>query len=301
MPRRFRRDATSLTDAIAAIEAEFGPDARILSVEAVTTRGLRGFFARRYFDIEFEVPDAAPSLSSVAASPVPAPVAPARLVGIDALFEAADGADGGLASRPRPAPTAGEARPRSSTERPEFDAVLAELTETTSGRREPAAVPAPRTEVGSLVMVLGFGEEAWEQARSMAAHSGALLAQCGTHDRAAVPRADDRRHALAVRADAVAAGSSVVVAAGLPLSIPVSAERLRALAGVAADQIWLVADAGRKPVDLARWAAAIVAALPVDALAVTGLASTASPHTVDELLIPIGWLDGHPATRTRLG
>lgn len=306
MPKRFRREAASLTAAIAQIEAEFGPDARIVSVEAVTTRGLRGFFARRFFDIEFEVPEppevVPPAVVNrdVQSGLVNAGTA---LAGIDALLDAADGGDA-LRAAMLAAPSSAKhphdfAGP--GTLRPEFDAVLAELTETTGGGRERSAVPVPRSDIGSLVMVLGCGEDAWEQARTIAAHSGAIMAQCGTHDRQAIPRADDRRHAYAVRAEAVTAGTSAVVAAGLPLSIPVSSERLQALASVAADQIWLVVDAGRKPPDLARWAAAIVAALPVDALAVTGLASTSTPHTVDELLVPIGWLDGRPAARSSLG
>jgi len=294
------REAASLADALAAIQREYGPSARILSADAVTVGGFRGLFARRYFDIEFEVPDAAPDIAGPVRSGVSAG-------GIDALLRAADHVEGSW--RPESmvrtpgalATSAAEPPPAPSTERPEFAALLAELTATTTGVREPAPVPAARTDRGALVMVIGSGEAAWEQARTIASDGGALLAQAGTHERSGFARGDDRRRARALRAEAVGDGRAAVLAAGLPASIPVSAERLAALDDIGADQVWLVIDASRKADDTARWVAAIGAVLPVDALAVVGLAATASPHTVDTLGIPVGWIDGRPAERPRLG
>ncbi len=305
MPRRLHRESASLADALAVIQKEYGPSARIVAAEAVTVGGFRGLFARRYFDIEFEVPDAAPD----AAAPVVPGVGAA---GIDALLSAAEQVEGewmpGSTARaaatapaaPGAAP-AMPAAPRPSTERPEFAELLAELSATTTGVREPAPVPVARGERGALVMVIGAGEAAWEQARSIAADSGAILAQAGAHERAGFPRGDDRRRARSLRADAVGEGRATVLAAGLPASIPVSSSRLQALDDIGADQIWLVVDAARKADDTARWVTAIGAVLPVDALAVIGVAATASPETVDALGIPIGWVDGRPAARPRLG
>ncbi len=309
MPRRLHREAASLADALTVIQQEYGPSARIVAAEAVTVGGFRGLFARRYFDIEFEVPDGAPGAPTGAAGPV-APGASAA--GIDALLRAAEQVEGdwmpGAAPHAAPTPSAHgaaapapAAAPRPSTERPEFAELLAELSATTTGVREPAAVPVARGERGALVMVIGAGEAAWEQARTIAADSGAILAQAGAHERAGFPRGDDRRRARALRADAVGEGRSTVLAAGLPASIPVSASRLQALDDIGADQIWLVVDAARKADDTARWVTAIGAVLPVDALAVIGVAATASPETVDALGIPIGWIDGRPAARPRLG
>ncbi len=286
MPRRFRREATSLAAALAAIEAEYGRDVRIVAADAVTVGGFRGLFARHYFDIEFEVPDP---------EPIPAP-APAG--GIDALLDAADDAE-----RHWHPPTAHGRAPGAapSTERPEFDDLLAELAEATTGARRRSIVPEPRAATGGLIMVIGAGPDAWEQARTLSAHCGGIIAQAGTHERPDIPRADDRRHLRRMLADAVIAGSCVVLAAGLPATVPVSPDRLAALAEIPADQVWLVVDATRKADDTARWAAAIGAALPVDALAVIHVAATATPQSVDELLIPIGWLDGRPSSRPRLG
>jgi len=295
------REAASLADALAAIQREYGPSARIVSADAVTVGGFRGLFARRFFDIEFEVPDAAPDV----AGPVRAGVSAG---GIDALLQAADHVEGSwrpeVLGRPVGMPASSSAAaptPPPSTERPEFAALLAELTATTTGVREPAPVPTARVDRGALVMVIGAGDAAWEQARTIAADGGALLAQAGTHEKSGFARGDDRRRARALRAEAVGDGRAAVLAAGLPASIPVSAERLAALDDIGADQIWLVIDASRKADDTARWVAAIGAVLPVDALAVVGLAATASPHTVDTLGIPVGWIDGRPAERPRLG
>lgn len=305
MSRRLHREASSLADALAAIQQEYGPSARIVAAEAVTVGGIRGLFARRYFDIEFEVPDTAPDAEG--------PVARgAAAAGIDALLNAAEQVEGewmpGSSARTAPAGPAGPAAapappavPRPSTERPDFAELLAELSATTTGVREPAPVPVARQERGALVMVIGAGESAWEQARSIAAGSGAILAQAGAHERAGFPRGDDRRRARSLRADAVGEGRATVLAAGLPASIPVSSSRLQALDDIGADQIWLVVDAARKADDTARWVTAIGAVLPVDALAVVGVSATASPETVDALGIPIGWIDGRPAARPRLG
>lgn len=305
MPRRLHRESASLADALAVIQQEYGPSARIVAAEAVTVGGFRGLFARRYFDIEFEVPDTAADTAG--------PVVPgAAAAGIDALLSAAERVEGewmpGSTARAAPTGPAGPgaapappAAPRPSTERPEFAELLAELSATTTGVREPAPVPVARGERGALVMVIGAGEAAWEQARSIAADSGAILAQAGAHERAGFPRGDDRRRARSLRADAVGEGRATVLAAGLPASIPVSSSRLQALDDIGADQIWLVVDAARKADDTARWVTAIGAVLPVDALAVIGVAATASPETVDALGIPIGWIDGRPAARPRLG
>ncbi|GMA27824.1 hypothetical protein [Arenivirga flava] len=67
-----------------------------------------------------------------------------------------------------------------------------------------------------------------------------------------------------------------------------------------ADQVWVVVDPGRKPEDTARWVGAVAAALPVDALALVGLTGTASPATVNELRIPVGWIETAPATAPTL-
>jgi hypothetical protein len=69
--------------------------------------------------------------------------------------------------------------------------------------------------------------------------------------------------------------------------------------GLSPDQVWLVVDAGRKPDDTALWVNTVAARIPVDAVAVEGSALTATPDTVDELNLPIGWVDGFAPSPTR--
>ena len=64
------------------------------------------------------------------------------------------------------------------------------------------------------------------------------------------------------------------------------------------DQVWVAVDASRKPDDTARWVHAVAARIPVDAVAVEGTEHTATPDTVEELNLPIGWVDGAAATRS---
>jgi hypothetical protein len=62
----------------------------------------------------------------------------------------------------------------------------------------------------------------------------------------------------------------------------------------------VVVDAGRKTADTAVWVAEVASVLTIDALAVVGVVATGSPETVDRLGLPIGWVDGGPATATTI-
>ncbi|MFH5880086.1 hypothetical protein [Arthrobacter sp. NA-172] len=78
------------------------------------------------------------------------------------------------------------------------------------------------------------------------------------------------------------------------------------IASLAADQLWLVADAGRKAEDTKAWVLALSAGLAagrasLDALAVFGAAETGSPETVNGLGLPVGWVDGKAARVAVLG
>jgi hypothetical protein len=66
------------------------------------------------------------------------------------------------------------------------------------------------------------------------------------------------------------------------------------IGALAADQLWLVVDATRKPTDSRLLLARVGRA---DALVVTGAAETTSPASVWELGVPVASIDGRPASR----
>ncbi|MHA7275593.1 hypothetical protein ACX80O_03570 [Arthrobacter sp. Hz1] len=104
--------------------------------------------------------------------------------------------------------------------------------------------------------------------------------------------------AAALRAGGVEGGFPVFAAVGLDGARPGAdwAGSVATIAGLGADQIWIVVDVGRKPMDTAVWVAEMTRELPVTAVAVVGAAATSSPESVNLLGIPVGWVDGRRAT-----
>lgn len=307
-PRRLRLDAPSLVELTERVEREYGPRARILSAERVTVGGLRGLFARTYFEAEVEIPDATGAEPGAPAFAMPVPTGPAvspasaGAAGIDALLDRAERAEERMHAGLRddsvrePAPQPAHV----STERPDFARLLDDIVAVTAPEPPQAPVPTVRAAAGDLVLVVGLGAVALAVARTMAVATGGRLAVSGAIEEPGLPRVDDRRTGSAFRADGVQHARGGLIAVGLPAALPVDPARLEQLRGVPADQVWLVVDAGRKPEDTARWVGAVAAAVPVDALAVVGLAGTATPGTVNELRIPVGWIDTAPATAPTL-
>ena len=164
------------------------------------------------------------------------------------------------------------------------------------------AVPRALTRPGDLVVLVGSPAETLRMAGMMAAMDGAAeVLVAGSVVSEGARRVDDRRSALAARAGGVARGRTCFLAFG----IGETAGDREFLGGdllmVGADQTWVVVDAGRKPSDTVSWVALVAAVLPIDAVAVVGSTTTASPETVDDLGIPIGWVDGVPAVSATLG
>lgn len=292
--------------------AEHGADARIVAAERVTVGGIRGFFARRHLEVTVEVP-----LRRRRAAHAQ-PDVQARL-GIAALLDEADEAEARLQR---------VAEPRLSTASDEFAHLMDELTFTTTnpasddpGRAAlvvpapaaravaaPVAPPLPLTGHGDLVLVIGRSDAAFPVARAMAARSGSgspLVA--GVLTAARSERLTDRRTALAARARAVEHAETVFVAFGLAVDdgtgdgdgdarAAADADAAAILSEVGADQVWVVVDAGRKADDTAAWVSRLAAQVFIDAVAVIEAGSTASPETIDELGLPVGWIDGSAAT-----
>ncbi|TFC48045.1 MULTISPECIES: hypothetical protein [Cryobacterium] len=199
-----------------------------------------------------------------------------------------------------------------STDTPDFARLMDELTFATSPARaaQPVAVPtpvpwaavaptdaaaaaAPQDSVkltpgaprilagpGDLVLLIGLHDDVLEAARLISNGPTAPIFDGTDH------AMTDRRSALAARARGVERGRGILVVQGLPAG-PVAA--------LGADQVWAVVHAGRKPSDTARWVRDAGADVSIDGIAVLGIETTATPGTVRELGLPIGWLAPAPA------
>ena len=297
-PKRLLLEGESLEDLQAQVLAEHGPTARIVAAERVTVGGIWGLFARRHYEVTIEIADA--DRSAGAQSPlVPAGETapgdalldlPAR-VGIAALLAAADQVEAHIHSVPP--------KLQISTNSDGFADLMDELTFATApAEAAPATVPAPLSTPGDLVLVIGLRDQALAVALSMAKTTGAEVGVAGSLHADGYERVDDRRSVLAARARGVERERSVLVAFGLDHGGRDARRRSASLGRIGADQAWVVVDVGRKSADTAYWVHAVMAVVAVDAVAVTGTDDTATPHTADELNLPIGWEDGEPASTT---
>ena len=296
MPTRLQIKGSTLEGLEARVLNKFPAGARIVAAEKVTEGGIAGFLARHYYEAVVEIPD--PDVITV---PPPAPKAtgaqpaPTR-AGVAALLQDADDAEAAM----RSGNAAREELPVVSTASGAFDALLNGLP----GTAEPEAaaelptVPGVLQGPGDAVMIVGLGPDALTVARSMASfQKGSLVRTAGSF------RAEGYDHLVgssgftSVRADAVIAGRPVFVAFGLAAD---GAVRAPALAELKADQVWLAVDAARKPSDTLTWTRKVGWATRTDALAVLNSQNTMTPQSVNELQLPIGWLDDRQAARPHL-
>jgi hypothetical protein len=296
VPTRLQIKGATLEGLEARVLNKFPAGARIVAAEKVTEGGIAGFLARHYFEAVVEVPD--PDTITV---PAPAPAAgsqpgsqPAPTpAGVAALLRDADDAEdamrGGKAGR--------QELPTVSTTTGEFGALLDGLTGTTRPEPDSGAPVVPRVldGPGDAVMVVGLGPDALTVARSMAALTkNALVRTAGSFRAEGCGHLVSRNGLTSVRADAVIAGQTVFVAFGLGADGTV---RAPALSEMNADQIWLAVDATRKPSDTLNWTRRVSWASRADALAVLNSENTLTPKSVNELDLPIGWVDDRQATR----
>ncbi|MGN6406567.1 hypothetical protein [Sinomonas sp.] len=265
--------------------ALYGPEARIVRAERVLERGLAGLLGRRHVEATVLVPE--PGLA--------APVVPHSLAGragIAALLDDADRAEDALHTS------------EVSTQGERFDVLLERLRGEFDAPPEPH-VPSVLDGVGDFVLVAGFGGAVLAVVRSMGAHDPGRWARATAGDLVADwPHLETPLDALSARADAVERDVPLLVAFTVGPLDALDAS-LAAAAALRADQVWLVVDARHKPEETAEWVEASsscfrAAGLAVNALAVVGAAETRSPHTVNALGLPVGWVDGSPAPRTVL-
>ncbi|MFE4197538.1 hypothetical protein ACFRJ9_16870 [Paenarthrobacter sp. NPDC056912] len=312
MQKRYKLRGASLEAIREKAVQQYGPGARIIAAEKVTNPGIVGLFAANRYEATVEVPEvsAAPAVTTPVTA-APGSVHELHGPAIAALLERADAAEIKL-HRPAPAPV--------STASPDFAGLLEQLGKELQPAPTPAPVPAlvtvppsdavpvpvPMTGDGNLIVLLGLGDDALGPALEMSiAAGGSDVRTAGELSAFGHLHVHGRQGAMTARAQAVLTGQTVVVAFGLgrPRDMPLKAA---GIAGLAADQLWIVADARRKADDTKTWVQALQSLLAgeaavVDALAVIGASETASPETIDTLGIPIGWIDGNPASAPALG
>lgn len=297
-PMRLQLEGTSLSDLQAQVLAEHGTTATIVKVERVTVGGIRGFFARKHYELIVEItqqPDARPDPSQSSASRRdamrPEEVADALLdlparVGIAALLEQADEDEGDLngirdsaSAGTGPATGSGPAPVDSvSTRSDTFAGILADLASMTA-EPVPKVVtpesPLPLRGAGDLVVVVGMGEDPYLVADTLANTAGArTVSVAGDLTIVGAQRVDDRQAALTARVQGVRSGHSVFVALGLGKnSLDNSALRARgaAIEKMHPDQVWAAVDVGRPSDDTAAWMRAIGSVVSVDAVAMVGV------------------------------
>lgn len=274
-PSRFQLEGASLAEVTARAQAEYGPKAKIIAAEAVTTGGISGFFAQRHYEVTIEVPDDTAQDAHEFDLPARA--------GIAALLDDADSADLGLIAEP--------VKLSLSTESVDFAAIMADLTiNTVRPLPQPiaSAGPATLTGAGDLVVVIGLAGDSLRVARAIAVGESALRIAGDLYE-PSIGRVDDRRSLLGARASGVESGHSIMVAFGLG-SAGFDFGKTEALRQLHADQVWVVVDASRKQADTERWVDAAKAAVTVDGLVAFGRELTSTPESVTELDLPVRWI-----------
>jgi len=290
-PSRYQVEADSIEELNARILEEYGPDAAVVATTVTTTGGLQGFFATRKFHATVELADGSSGDAHVFDLPARA--------GIAALLDQADYSDDAhigeltVADDLRRGP---ESEWKVSTSTVDFAAILADLTLNTAQSSPAIAPPAPPSPLplrgaGDLVVFIGLGDDSLAVAQSVAAGVGASVLRIGgTIDRPELARIDDRRGAIAARAEGVRLGNGVVMAFGLPRRGP-TAESVSELESLNADQFWVAVDAGRKPEDTVRWVRAVANVVPLTAVMSWAPDETSTPHSVSQLGLPVGWVE----------
>ena len=165
-----------------------------------------------------------------------------------------------------------------------------------------AALPVPERlpqGPGSVIVVAGGREPALHLARQIAAELGLdpaeLLIASPVYRGRAIPvdrRLPDAELAAEARSSWRRRPRPTVVAVDAPLGRPAEWAR-RVIDALEPTMVWGAVEAARKPEDLFEWSEQLGG---FDALGVTEFDGTVSPATVLQCGIPVGRLDGRPAT-----
>jgi hypothetical protein len=308
-PIRSQRSGATLDEVRAGVLAEFGPGARIVSAERVTTGGVAGLFRKAHVEAVVEVPDPLdPPTARVAIAS-----SPAKRVGIAALLADAEAAESRIAESDGTATTRadafasvldgfasdGLAPPRRTGARPTTaepglpsatDGAVASVTSLPGGpehdpwadlRAElvapgttvpaptPPPAPAVRSADGDLVLLVG-------RATDVDAAAGVFANRHGLRATAA----SDRRSGILARADAVRDGVALLAVAAWT--------DVATTASLAPDQVWVVVDVGRKHEDAVAMLTAVVeVGVPIAGVLAIGAEETGTPDTVRLLGVPV--------------
>ncbi|MDJ0316664.1 hypothetical protein [Arthrobacter antibioticus] len=278
----------------------YGSRARIIRAERIQTGGVFGIGAITSFEVNVEVDDLQeddPGLTRHERSRLVevnrGPAVPRR--GLGALLAQADNADSAAPSQTL----------KALEQKPDFDAIMGELAgedpyDDSAQVDSARAMPRPSQRPGDVIILAGLREQPLHTAWSMISTlmGGADLLTAGDHRSVGVSH---------VFLDSVGVKRAQALAAsvGRPLLIAFSfgqrgSSNLSVLASLRPAQLWLVVDAAHKPEDTQSWVRRACRYAVPDALAVVGATDTMTPETVNELRLPVGWVDGHQATSTEL-
>lgn len=276
------------------VRNRYGAEARIVRAEAVTVGGIKGYLAKRHFEVTVRVP--LPEQGPAERKPAPV----RSRAGIAALLAEAEQAE--QAGKVPAAP------PAVSTASGQFQELVEGLARSTGsvpdtglsrGRRVSRAV-RPGRHPGDLTVVVGLHHDALAVCLGMARDGGTdgggprgvyVGGFCPVEGYLAL---GNRAGAVAARAAGVEGRYPVFVAWGIE-SAPGGDSRFATLASLAADQVWVAVDARIKSADTEAWVAGVKGAADVTGMAVLQSAGTATPGTVNRLGLPVGWLDGGPS------
>jgi hypothetical protein len=163
--------------------------------------------------------------------------------------------------------------------------------------RAPAVVREP----ASVVVVAGQGEQVVEAARLVARRvgvpdSGIALAGRLDPQTGYGPWVITGMSARRLRAATVESEAPLVVALGVGADASDWTIASSLVASFDPDQVWAVVEADRSLADARRWMTAVAQHRPFDALAARNVSATSQPAAVLELGVPVGLLDGFPAS-----
>lgn len=317
-PIRSQRSGATLDEVRAAVLAEFGPGARIVSAERVTSGGVAGLFRKAHVEAVVEVPDPLdPPTARVAIAS-----SPAKRVGIAALLADAEAAEARIAE------SDGTATTRADAFASVLDGFAADGLAPPRRAGGPPAAAEPGLPDGVVVTgpvdvpaAAGPGgptSDPWADLRAELVAPGAtpaLPAAAARPSRPAPPAvrsadgdlvllvgrptdvdaaagvfanrhglratsASDRRSGILARADAVRDGVALLAVAAWTDAATTTS--------LAPDQVWVVLDVGRKHDDAVAMTAAVAeAGVPIAGVLAIGAEETASPDTVHLLGLPV--------------
>lgn len=314
-PIRSQRSGATLDEVRASVLAEFGPGARIVSAERVTSGGVAGLFRKAHVEAVIEVPDPLdPPTARVAIAS-----SPAKRVGIAALLADAEAAESRIAETDGTAGTRadafasvldgfasdGLAPPRRAAGRPASgepglpsvtDGAVTSLpggAETDPWADLRAELLAPGAAAAAVAVAAAVPTPVPPPAPAVRSADGDLVLLVGRAtdvDAAAgvfanrhglrATAASDRRSGILARADAVRDGVALLAVAAWT--------DVATTASLAPDQVWVVVDVGRKHEDAVAMLTAVVeVGVPIAGVLAIGAEETATPDTVRQLGVPV--------------